>query len=51
MKGRKAMRDMRAPTIVWTIKPSRNEDVFDDSTSPSNTSTERRDESEYKYDM
>ena len=47
MKGGKAMRDMRAPTI----EPSRNEYVVDDSISPPTTSTVRRDEFDYKCDM
>ena len=51
VKGGKAMRDMRAPTIAWTINTSRNEDVVDDSTSPPTTSTQRRDEFDYKCDM
>ena len=51
VKGGKAMRYMRAPTIAWLINPSRDEDVFDDSTSPPTTSTFRRDEFDYNCDM
>ena len=51
VKGGKAMRDMTDPTIVWPIKPSRNEDVVDDSTSPPTTSTFWRDEFDYKCNM
>ena len=51
VKGRKAMRDMMATTIAWPIKPSRDEDVVDDSTSPPTTSTVRRDEFDCKCDM
>ena len=51
MKGGKAMRDMTAPTIVWPIKPSRDEDVVKNSTSPPTTTTVRIDEFDYKCDM
>ena len=51
LKGGKAMRDMRSPIIAWPIKPSRDEDVVDDSTSPPTTSIVRRDEFDYKCDM
>ena len=51
VKGGKAMIDMTAPTIAWPTKPSRNEEVVDDSTSPPTTSTVRRDEFDYKCDM
>ena len=48
MKGGKAMRDMTAPTIAWPIKPSRDEDVVEDSTSPTTTKTISIDEFDYK---
>ena len=51
VKGGKAMRDMTAPTIVWPVKPSRDEDVVDDCTSPPTTTTVKRDEFDYKCDM
>ena len=51
MKGGKAMRDMTAPTIEYPRNPSRDEDVFDDSTSPPTMSTVRRDDFDYKCDM
>ena len=51
VKGGKAMRYMRAPTIAWPINPSRDEDVVDDSTSPPTMSTVRRDDFDYKCDM
>ena len=45
------MRDMMALTIAWPIKPSRDEDVFDDITSPPNKTTVKRYEFDYKCDM
>ena len=42
VKSGKAMIDMRAPTIAWPIKSSRDEDVVDDSTSPTTNSTQKR---------
>ena len=51
VKGGKAMIDMRDTTIACPIKPSINEDVVDDSTSPPTTSTVGRDEFDYKCDM
>ena len=51
VKGGNAMRDMTAPIITWPIKPSRDEHVVDNSTSPPTTSTVRRDKFDYKCDM
>ena len=51
MKGGNAIRDMTAPTIAWPIKPSRDEDVVDDSTSPTTTKNISIDEFDYKCDM
>ena len=44
VKGGKAMRDMTATNIAWPIKPSRDKDIVNDSTSPPTTTTIKRDE-------
>ena len=51
VKGGKAMRDMTAPNIAWSINFSRDEDIVNDSTSPPTTATVRREEFDYKCDM
>ena len=51
LKGGKAMRNVTAPTIACPIKPSRDEDVVDDSISPPTTTTVKRDKFDYKCNM
>ena len=51
IKDGKAMRDMTALTIARPIKPLRDEDVVEDSTSPPTTTTVSRDKFDYKCDM